>query len=79
MCMVVFSRYEPGARWRPRTLSPGRGALALLGHTVSARRQPGRALAALRLAARDARALKGPRGEAEETAALVLRAAERIR
>src|SRR5438270_1934455 len=26
VCMVVFSRYEPGARWRPRTLSPGRGA-----------------------------------------------------
>jgi hypothetical protein len=76
--LVVFSRYEPGARWRPRALSPGRGALALLGHTVSARRRPARALAALRLAARGALALRGPRGEAEETAALILRAAERI-
>lgn len=75
--LLVFSRYEPGARWRPRALSPGRGVLELLSHTVSARRRPERALAALGLAARGARALKGARGEAEETADLILGAAEK--
>lgn len=75
--VVALSRYLPGARWRPRALSPGRGALALLGHTVPARRDPQRALATLSLVAAKARMLQGSRGEADETARLLLAGAER--
>ena len=70
--VVAMSRYRPGARWRPRALSPGRGTLALLGHTVPARRDPRRSLATLRRVAASARVLQGSRGEADETARLLL-------
>ena len=35
--LVIVSEYKAGARWRPRQLSAGKGALAVLAHTVSAR------------------------------------------
>ncbi|HET7291974.1 MAG TPA: hypothetical protein VFM88_06095 [Vicinamibacteria bacterium] len=72
VALVALSRYRPGARWRPRTLSPGRGTLALLGHTVPARRDPRRSLATLRRVAARARVLQGSRGDADETARLLL-------
>ena len=45
--LVVVSQYKQGARWRPRQLSKGEGALALLANTVSARAQPETALSTL--------------------------------
>jgi hypothetical protein len=70
--LVVLSNYREGARWRPRALSAGRGVLALLDNTVSARREPERALDALREVAGRAPVLKGARGEAAETARAIL-------
>lgn len=70
--LVVVSKFEPQARWRPVRLSAGRGALALLEHTVSARRRPDKALAALGGVMQTAVAFKSPRGEARETAARIL-------
>jgi hypothetical protein len=70
--LVVVSEYRPGARWRPRRLSAGQGALALLAHTVSARRRPQRALAALRQVVAAAPVLKGARGEAKEVTGVIL-------
>jgi len=67
--LVLLSRYQPGARWRPRALSPGQGALALLGGTVPARLRPEASLAALRRAVAAARIVKGVRGEAEDVVA----------
>jgi hypothetical protein len=64
--LVVVSNYKSGARWRPRYLSPGQGALALLDNTVSARRQPQVALATLRRVVANAPVLKGVRGEANQ-------------
>jgi hypothetical protein len=64
--LVVVSRYKPGARWRPRTLSAGEGALALLANTVSARREPENALAALNQVVSRATVLKSDRGEAKQ-------------
>jgi hypothetical protein len=61
---VVVTRYRPGARWRPRALSPGRGVIALLAHTVSARRQPELTLTTLSRALSQAAVQKGVRGEA---------------
>jgi hypothetical protein len=70
--LVVLARYRPGARWQPRPLASGRGALGLLNHAVAARRAPARVIAAIGEVAKVARFLVGPRGEAEETARLIL-------
>ena len=64
--MVVVSKYEPGARWRPRKLSEGEGALELMANTVSARRQPEAMLEAIRGVVSLAPVLKGTRGEARQ-------------
>jgi hypothetical protein len=71
--LVIMSRYKPGARWRPRALTLGQGALALLENTVSARRQPQIALATLQKAVETATIIKGVRGEAGEVADSVLK------
>jgi hypothetical protein len=74
--LVVVSEYRAGARWRPRTLSPGLGALALLSNTVPARRAPERALVALERVVARAPVLKSRRGEAAAAAPIILRALE---
>ena len=70
--LVVATSYREGARWRPRQLLPGRAVMALLAHTVSARRKPERALTTLRQVVADALVLKGARGEATEVAEALL-------
>jgi len=70
--LVVVCAYRPGARWQPRVLSPGRAVLALLANTISARRQPQRALATLQQVVCHATVLQGRRGEATEVAAALL-------
>lgn len=64
--LVLVSKYKPGAKWRPRQLSAGEGALALLANTVSARRGPENALTALNNAVSHATVLKSNRGEARQ-------------
>ena len=64
--MVVVSKYKPGARWRPRGLSEGEGALELMANTVSARRQPAAMLEAIHKVVSLAPVLKGNRGEAKQ-------------
>lgn len=64
--LVLVSEYEKGARWRPRALTAGQGALALLANTVSARTQPQVALETFKQIAPRAAFLKGRRGEAKE-------------
>lgn len=64
--LVLVSTYQPGARWRPRRLSPGQGSLALLAHALGARQQPEATLTVLRQVALSAPVLQGVRGEASE-------------
>jgi hypothetical protein len=71
--LVYVGEYREGARWRPRRLTCGQGVLALLSHTVAARREPALALAVLPRAASHATVLKGARGEAVETARALLK------
>ena len=71
--LVVFSRYQAEARWRPRKLSAGQTVLNLLNHTVPARRKPEVVFPTLQQSVSQAIALKGSRGEAAETARLILR------
>ena len=70
--LVVLSRYEPGSRWRPRKLSPGRAVLAVLANTVPARHAPGRSLRTLRKTLARTPALTGRRGDAGELVDLLL-------
>ena len=71
--LIAVAKYKAGRHWRPRRVSKGQSVLELLSHTVPARRRPKSALATLRNAVSGATVLKGFRGEAEETAELLLR------
>jgi hypothetical protein len=75
--LVAVARHRPGARWRPRRLSAGQGTWELLNCTLSARLQPEAALNVLERAGAAAVFQKGFRGEAAETAELLLREVER--
>ena len=70
--LVVHTKFSDGARFRPRSGSAGEGFLALLSNTLSARVRPEVAMVALRAAVAGARVVKGPRGEAAETARQIL-------
>jgi hypothetical protein len=69
---IVVTRYRSGSRWRPRQLSQGKAVLALLANTVSARRQPEKALATLQKVVAEAQTFHGTRGEARELIPLIL-------
>jgi hypothetical protein len=71
--LVLVSQYRAGARFSPRRLSAGQAVLALLNHTVSARRQPEVALASLNQAVAGARVIQSRRGEAGEIIAEMFR------
>jgi hypothetical protein len=75
--MIVVSQYQTGARWRPRKLSAGQGALEVLANTVPARIRPEESLNSIQQAVTKARILKGPRGDAKETAELILQSLSR--
>jgi hypothetical protein len=70
--MILVTRYEPGARWRPRRLPAGRAMMELLAHTLPARARPAESLAAIARVTQSAPALKGRRGEAEDLARALL-------
>jgi hypothetical protein len=72
---IVAATFAEGAEWNPRPLSPGEAVLELLSNTLSARRQAETVLPVLQRVAESAPAVRGERGEAEETAAAILRAA----
>lgn len=76
--VVLVSPYKPTARWAPRRLSLGQGALALLDNLVSIRRQPRQALPVLQRVMIGAVALKGARGEAREVVDLILSSIEEV-
>jgi hypothetical protein len=77
--LVVFSEYRPGAHWRPRRLSDGLGALALLSNSVGARRRPAPTLATLERVVANASVVKTKRGEAVAVAPHILRAVDELR
>jgi hypothetical protein len=70
--LVVVSQYKAGGKWRPRQLSAGQGALALLDNTVSIRRQPGFAFDVVQPLASNAAFLKSDRGESGEVVKYIL-------
>jgi hypothetical protein len=75
--LVVASRYEKGGRWRPERQSVGQAVLELLQNTIPARRNPEVVIQSLKSAVSTAIFLKGMRGEARETARLILEEVEK--
>jgi hypothetical protein len=74
--VVAVTEFRSGIRWRPRTMTPGEGALSLLANTVAARSQPARAIEVLRQAVPAALILEGRRGEAAPMAEMLLARAD---
>ncbi len=74
--LVLMTHFKKGARWRPRRLTAGKGVLELLFNTVSARREPERAMATLHRVTSRAAILKGVRGNASEMIPAMLAKAE---
>lgn len=72
VAMVVLARYTTGANWRPKILTQGQGILALMEHSVGARKQPEKTLAALEKAIARAHVLRGNRGESRDTVKSIL-------
>jgi hypothetical protein len=74
--LVVVTRFQPGASWRPRSLAAGQALLELMSYTIPAQTYPERVVDALRQVTSRARRLKSSRGEADETADALLRELE---
>lgn len=70
--LVVFATYRPRAVWNPRRLSAGRGALAMVEHTLGPRERPDEAIRVIKRAIAGAVILQGERGEAAHVAAEIL-------
>jgi hypothetical protein len=78
VAVIAVCQYERDAKWAPTRLSPTVGGLRLLANTVPARLRPAEAMAAVGRASAPAVTLEGPRGEADETAGLLLDELSRI-
>jgi len=74
--LVVLATHEPGAEWRPQTLTAGQAVIEMLAHTVPARLRPAASLQALERAVARAVVLKGERGEARALAPHLLQLLE---
>lgn len=70
--LVILTEYKKKESWKPENISAGNGLLALLDNTHSAQRSPGRAMGILKLAVNDATILSSLRGNAAETAHMIL-------
>jgi len=75
--MILVTQYQAGSRWRPRKLSAGRGALEVLANTLPARTRPEESLNSIQQALTNATIFKSHRGEAKETAELILQSSPR--
>ncbi len=71
VALVVFTKFRPGARWRPVALSQGQTVLAMMSHALCARTRPASVLATLARATAQATALRTLRGETEEVASSI--------
>jgi hypothetical protein len=70
--LVVSTRYEADAEWRPRRGSPAEALMVLLANTVRARIAPRETLAVLAKAVEHAAFVTSVRGEADTVAAMLI-------
>lgn len=74
--LIALTRWLPDTRWDPQPRPPGIGGLALLSNAVAARPRTDATMAAVSRTVDGASVLEGDRGEARETATLMLAALE---
>jgi hypothetical protein len=65
--LIVVTQYRPGTSWAPTDLSRAEAVLAMLEHTFRGQDRPEQTLKTLRQAVERATAVRGDRGEADET------------
>jgi hypothetical protein len=70
--LLLFTRYQEFASWKPKVMTTGGGVLGLLANALAAREQPERALTILERVARGAQILTGERGHARDVVQGVL-------
>jgi hypothetical protein len=70
--MVFISRYKPNASWKPQILTPAKGILEIIKHTVSIRTNPSYVLKVLTKAIENAGIVKSNRGDVSKFAGLIL-------
>ena len=70
--MIVITSYRPGAEWKPKRLSAGAGAMALLANAVPAQERPKEVMHAVSRAAEGAVVIESDRDEADAIAPLLL-------
>jgi hypothetical protein len=76
--LVLMTQYRNGALWRPRKLTAGKAVLEMLFNTVSARRNPERALSTLERVTATADVWKGVRGQATEVVPRMLERMDKV-
>lgn len=69
---VVICKFKAGARWNPAPISPGAGALELMGNSIAVRNRPRHTLRRIQKLVKGAVFVKGTRGEASESAESIL-------
>ena len=70
--LILFTGYKANARWNPKVISAGKGALDLIPYTLTFRERPELSLRVLNLIASRAIIASSPRGNASEFARLIL-------
>jgi hypothetical protein len=73
IALIVSSTYRPGAKWRPRSMSKGKAALALFTRVMSERQSPENLIRRLGQVASAAKVIKGMRGEADNVVDSILK------
>jgi hypothetical protein len=71
---VVFTEYVEGGCWRPEPVSAGMAVLEMMRHAIPVQRTPARVMATLAKMMETATAVRSDRGEANETARVLLAA-----
>ena len=70
--LVVLTRFEEGAEWKPERLTLGQGILEMVPHTIPRLAETALSLKVLNTAVSDAIILRGPRGDAKTLALMLL-------
>lgn len=72
VAMVLLTRFQPEAKWLPKTLSPGQAMMEILAHTLPIRNKPEFTLKVLNNMVNRAIITKTGRGDAARTADLLI-------
>jgi hypothetical protein len=70
--MFLLTRYQTNARWNPKILTPAKGILEIINHTVPIRTNPGYVLQVLQRAAGSALVVKTNRDDVSKSADRIL-------